>query len=151
MIKEHEIAPYLPYGLKIRGKNSEYTLDASSYNQLFDGSMAEFQMPVLRPMEDLVKDIGLEEIPIITLFRMCTIEWSPLPSDFKFINNEEMIGVYFKDHQLIFAYHPSFNCFAGSKFGGAIHIGHDLEVFQKLFEWHFDVFDLIGQGLAIRK
>lgn len=34
---------------------------------------------------------------------------------------------------------------------GAVHNATPYWIIQKLFEWHFDVFNLIPQGLAIKK
>ncbi|WON94737.1 hypothetical protein [Sphingobacterium sp. UGAL515B_05] len=120
---EH-IAPYLPYGIRVKVGKTERNLTAVSLDSTFvfvsawKGSREKEMVsieeikPILRPLSDLTKVIehnGERFVPVVNL------GWNSY------------------DHIL--------------KSGTCINISYEYMV--KLFKWHFDVFGLIEKGLAI--
>jgi hypothetical protein len=119
-----ELAPYLPYGLKvqwIREDDNEVitsVLTISDYPFLITRNKAK---PILRPLSDLTKEIvhnGERVVPVewledkyytLGLHKQC----EKLAEDSRWVNHS--------DYLLI----------------------------MHLLEWHFDIFGLIEQGLAI--
>ena len=153
------LAPYLPYGLKVKYKDCIYdkthiaTLSGVSndavettYKRRFKGCSGDcifikgrnniIQLnftPILHPLSDLTKEIEH--------------------------NGERFVPIEF------FEIGDTDNCFYEFDFGNIrlikqiktianYNVHHDINflpfaVVQKLFEWHFDVFGLIEKGLAI--
>lgn len=117
------IAPYLPYDLRIKGGTMTYTLTGSYLDEWFNwGFMTEHQ-PILRPLSDLTKEIE---------------------------HNGEIIcpcEILFTD------YSQNDGATCGDQAELLIDLNLDMILsyfeWQKLFEWHFDVFGLIEKGLAI--
>ena len=135
---EH-LAPYLPYGLK--GKDTltgfDADLDGLVGDYITDNSCGERTQvnienfkPILRPLSDLTKEIehnGERFVPIVHLLKpMFTIIE---------VENVKLMGKMF-----VYEGMPLFST-DGMVFR--------YEKFQKLFEWHFDVFGLIEDNLAI--
>ncbi len=128
------LAPYLPYKLKL------LYADGSIRELLyldFSGIIPVFK-PILRPLSDLTKEIehnGRSFVPMDTVghipnnFCKCDFvtDWCDKGGDFNEYVKEFVNGV-FGNHHL--DYLP---------FGFV----------QKLIEWHFDVFGLLDQNLAI--
>ena len=132
------LAPYLPYQLKIR---TEYK---SSFNTVpntikiepwnFSGLERPFKkrygmvscQPILRPLSDLTKEIehnGERFVPCNKLWDDMSLlvdeDWTQKNQALHFIN-------YYKDE-----------------------LCYPLSFWEKLFEWHFDIYSLIDKGLAI--
>lgn len=151
------LACYLPYGIDVL-KSMEW-IDGSKREWVvrldFDNILSLFgcSKPILRPLSDLTKEIehnGERFIPIKEI-------WKLLHPDSDLINcecdGEEQYAT--KDYgQHIFSYDPIEKCFGlfadwhndGDK-PHCVFGGYDL--MQKLFEWHYDVFGLTEEGLAI--
>jgi len=127
------LAPYLPYKLKMKGnqggdvfhllglRNNETCLffELSYWEDIFDFK------PMLRPLSDLTKEIeidGEKFVPIDELeLEQCELG----------VNSLGVILFQKSDHEFIYA-SDIYN-----------------QVLQRLFEWHFDVFGLIDEGLAL--
>ena len=145
-IELKHLAPYLPYGLKIRcfrkgeklflediiltGEILDYILseDANRYN---------YHKPILRNLSDLTKEIernGEKFIPIYKLWELAGFEIGR--------------GQYIEET-------PNFiktsNLGTAQEFRISTFdiLSSNYNVIQKLLEWHFDIFGLIEQGLAI--
>lgn len=112
--------------------------------------------PILRPMSDLVKEIeqhGRKFIPIIELhdvkFNTCLTSNDCLGST----SHDSYGKVYACEtsiSKIEYAEHfQEFKCSAMGLDGDEHFAGVNYQLFQKLFEWHFDVFGLINTGLAI--
>lgn len=141
------LAPYLPYKLKIKGdSNGEIailsTLSEMSVN--IDGRGTQYGMwsgideikPILRPLSDLTKNIEGIGIPMVELAKI----WD---RDSLWV----LDGYYAKSSKVYFSF--SENSFFAKIDGDISPINHQFELFQKLFELHFDVFGLIEKRLAI--
>ena len=125
------LAPYLPYGLKTKYFLSDaIVLNEGQPEELRDKLLTEdnikfvrnFCKPILRPLSDLTKEIEVNG----EKFKADNKFWGF--NSFKYYFNQ------FDKWESAFAYLNS-----RAPYG----------LVQVLFEWHFDVFGLIPQGLAI--
>jgi len=126
-----KLAPYLPYKLQMYGASTVSTLiglDNREGKQL----TLEFVLgidycdpiefsPILRPLSDLTKEIE--------------------------INGEKFVPKDKFDHEMSF-YSDSV-VLEMRDYKRINLLDHPLKILNKLFEWHFDVFGLIPEGLAI--
>lgn len=135
--------------------------------------------PVLRPLSDLVEEIefdGNKFIPLKHLFEL--YETNQFSSEkhiqrdiknigvdiisckhmkYKYSNKEDFILKYAFDTTNMgtlvysFTYDDGLHRFAvrNETHEKPLGVAHQLEMFQKLFEWKFDLFELIKNGLAI--
>jgi len=158
------LAPYLSFNLNISvcGNERVMTLDDEmdsltiSLRDTFEG----LHKPLLRPLSDLSKEIehnGETFSPLRVLFKLACDGYH-----YKFFKEEiakswggvDILRIYSSDdYYTEFVYGD--NCFnyryvnLKTKFGGNNTISNQLLLHQKLFEWHFDVFGLIENDLAI--
>lgn len=131
------IAPYLPYGLKGRVDKESYlqeererigelkTIDLADHN---------YELAVYGDLGYFLCDIS-DFKPILRPL-------SDLMKNNEKINPMQMLSQEF-DMSMIE------HCFIEQNFTPEFIKTFRFEVVQKLFEWHFDVFGLIEQGLAI--
>ena len=133
---------YLPYGLRFEGKRKDWVLFDSGIKTLcpidLDGRW-EIIKPILRPLSDLTKEIEVNRekfIPIDVIgedveFNLCNndyvSDWDEKGGNFLNYIDEFIQRVY-NNHHLDFM-----------PFG----------FIQKLQEWHFDIYGLIENDLAI--
>ena len=176
------IAPYLPYGLKMKFTSTNEVDKLSNEDivilkQIDEGGICvngyktnnKSYKPILRPLSDLTKEIevnGEKFVPIVELAKIHGIDF-----EIKTIKTEYGTIVCYSEISL----HPTdntpfsreffeldlsdccfdfgFEIFGENEFDicetSYFPIRNQLELFQKLFEWNFDVFGLIEQGLAI--
>lgn len=132
------LAPYLPYGLKMEiqdfynGKKEIARFTGSHIGFSWDENTFINCKPILRPLSDLNNEIehnGERFIPLIEINTQ---------------SNEFGLTYYVDD--------LSDGLYLMVKQDKNIHINYlviPMEVMNLLFEWHFDVFGLIEQGLAI--
>ncbi|WP_286883392.1 MULTISPECIES: hypothetical protein [Sphingobacterium] len=132
-LKLEHLAPYLPYGLNVISKVTEYTYKVLGLsndelmiaeNAMFSGWYAinNFK-PILRPLSDLTKEIQHNEEMFVPKSR---------------IDQYTQIGGDGKLYLLVDGTHWSCN-----------PLSWDYSTVLKLISWHFDVFGLIEKGLAI--
>ena len=156
------LAPYLPYGLKIQGQTHGQIEELSACDEnnvnikdrgfqygwwadMFDVK------PILRPLSDLTKEIENIGIPLRKLCRLFAYK-EQYVKDWNF---GERDGVYFASATdpimtRLFEYNSKDMFFILSNPRDKEKLNcKQFEAFQKLFEWHFDVFGLIEKGLAI--
>lgn len=158
---EH-LAPYLPYGLEfintqkltthsITGMSKEGNWDDvifQSGNTKYYGWMYK---PILRPLSDLTKEIehnGEKIYPIIELG--ATSFPKPMKGVYGIIENYLSMGQGYSLH--FNEKDNSFECrrgYDGKTWDYNCFVPKQLEMFNKLFEWHFDTFGLIEAGLAV--
>jgi len=138
------LAPYLPYGLKIDQLGSYYEL-VISYNVPSKHHKIDVMQvllnnhntkPILRPLSDLTKEIEHND------------EW--------FVPIRHILFDYRKSLEVNFHFEEGVltDLWLDYPGGGGCYVAHQsmkLLEWLKLFEWHFDVFGLIGKGLAIDK
>lgn len=118
-----ELAPYLPYKLKVKRKLTGETSEVVSLcmNTVYSTTRGRIKYslasPVLRPLSDLTKDIDENEKGV------SFNDWITSEYDFNIEMYLEKLGVERLPYEIV----------------------------EYLFEWHFDVFGLIDSGLAIDK
>jgi hypothetical protein len=116
------LAPYLPYGLKIRNGNNNYTLVANANLYETDGfvsigSIREgIDKPILRPLPDLIKVIQHNKEEFIP-----SIEYHYIKDELEELSSLDCSYIRYARYNVV----------------------------SILFELHFDVFGLIEKGLAI--
>lgn len=138
-MKIEEIAPYLPYGVKMIFEKSgkiialhglqcvgSANLSYADYERHYDSTIWNFKL-ILHPLSDLTKPC---------------LPNGNIPIDFFDIYEEDNFEYTdIKTYRLIESISKN-------------NIIHDIKwlpygVVEKLFEWHFDVFDLIEKGEAV--
>lgn len=130
-LESKHVAPYLPYGLKVTDGEETVIITARNVDDL---RFAEEFKPILHPLSDLTKEITINAetfIPIET-FEIGDDE-NGIEYDFgniKLIKNLEYIAKYRNTAYLEIQRIP---------FG----------VVSELLKWHFDIFGLIENDLAI--
>ena len=134
------IAQYLPYGLTVQWCNGEIE-DIGIYR--VPSAILTNSKPILRPISDLYKVID-GVIHIVELAKIANIEVS---EDFYIFYGEILAtssnsgdDFWFKDG--MFVHVPCFN-------DNSSIVKNQLQLFEYLFQHHFDVFGLIDKGLAI--
>ncbi len=129
------IAPYLPYGLKFYNTDMEVdfklTIQEESEPNTIDLenviSMQDVYKPILRPLSDLTKEIehnGEKFVPI------------------------EYFSEHYTDHLVRFE-KPDYIILEDDYSISQNVLGAPLAIIEKLYEWHFDIYGLIENGLAI--
>lgn len=109
--------------------------------------------PILRPLSDLTKEIevnGEKFMPIIELAKLAL----SVKVLIKPIIDERFSKVTFEGHNedYMFLVNKGLDfCLSNISFGSShnIRISNQIQLFEKLYECHFDIHDLIGKGLAI--
>lgn len=168
------LAAYLPYQLEMVGCQSK--LNPNILDRWLND---EWEItPMLRPLSDLVNEIeyeGRKFIPIVELKNFQSTNGLLYIDKEKTIAKEKIIEVksftahtvgtsyYVKyiepytnmdDGLIYFEYCEHFNRFGKvmlEPMRKPMSVGSQLEMFQMLFQWHFDVFRLIEQNLAVIK
>lgn len=111
--------------------------------------------PILRPMSDLSTTIHHDNTsftPIVELFNTKYASGAYDVIEIESTDNSCSLNIAWdkvRSSTARFSYVNSDNSFVfhdGSKHS---RVGYQLEMFNKLFSWHFDVFGLIPAGLAI--
>jgi len=152
------LASYLPYKLKIkRGErnlvmntgqgSSTHWVGISAVIKWYNSDMISKPIPILRPLSDITKpclDGGL--IPIVELVKI-TMGVDSIKVKKLEINKDGAFILFNDDFVFAYCIEKSFGMY---DFNGKIYTpAFQLRLFEKLFEWHFDIYGLIEQGLAI--
>ena len=139
---EH-LAPYLPFKVLVGDGRTPFELTEYNFTNIFK----YIDRIYLRPLSDLTNEIevnGEKFVPIIELAKLFHICKSAV-THFSNIQNAGFYGI-------------SVNCHIENDDGRFTYyqirneefvLSNTYEEVQKLLEWHFDVFGLIEQGLAI--
>lgn len=156
-----QLAPYLPYGLKIQTSHGLHVMNSEVDRFSDDPNISiravinnhDQYKPVLRNLSDLTKEIehnGEKFVPILRIFHEAGIihEFDVL----EYINEKEKdyspskYGV--NDRTLSFWYEPEYQLFMyeGDEEIPALH---QYTLHTKLFEYHFDIFGILEKNLAI--
>ena len=124
------VVPYLPYGLKVFDNGNTIELNILNLQILFDYPLVKTDhvKPLLRPFSDLTKEIEHNGEKFIPLDILNDRYHNRMEKGGRLISKKDVEDInYFK---VLFYPH---------------------ELFDRLCEWHFDVFGLIDAGLAIPK
>lgn len=168
------IAPYLPYGLQVISDYEQFTL--VGYDVLTDICKIQYDKsklvfsesiysisPILRPISDLyISCLDGELTPMIELAKMLFNNYLNVYNSLS-IDRVKHIEIFYKvvsdkvvvyeesDAMFEMMFHKILNGFvAWNLYDETIlPVTNQLQLFQQLFEWHFDVFNLIENGLAI--
>jgi len=165
MITLEEIAGYFPYKLKCIYVNTkvELILIDTTVNASEGASIALYHhigrsmhycgltsfKPILRPLSDLTREIehnGGKFMPIVELakigipYKIDAVLFTEVIEDTYALHYES------KDEEYVFGFDKDgfyHKCVM------PLHALNQLQLFQKLYEWHFDIHGLIEQGDAI--
>lgn len=160
------VAPYLPYKVMAYDERQENktdyiagmyrgNLDFENWSPLDCGQIENYKL-CLRPISDLVKEIehdGVKFVPLVELAKI--IHQKTDPNDLKCFSVMDNIGYYgiYCDWGIRFEtnlmYYYEIKSWYLKCNGTHMAMFDHYKLFQKLFEWHFDVFDLIPKKLAV--
>ena len=152
MTKQEFMAFSLPYGLKYKelGLNEKFTLNPKLYSLIELLNWSNVYQPLLHPLSDLNKPIehkGEKFVPIMELAKFLYKRIS-IAESFKLRGDR----VYFESISYnYFWYSKEMKCFC-SMFENSdilVPVHNQLELFQQLLKWHFDLFGGIESGEAI--
>jgi len=107
--------------------------------------------PILRPLSDLTKScLENGKTPIIELMdESFNTNWAKTEYIYTDSGKNEW-WVAFKSQNSCFGYNLEKQGFYSiNGHGKDLYVHNQLQLFEKLFEWHFDIYGLIEQGLAI--
>lgn len=145
------LAPYLPYDLGILVEMSMTETDSFPLTtENIDGVLEYQKKPTLRPLDDLVNEIthnGQKFVPIVELLKMQYISWQKNKEGTRYAEIE-----HGKTGTRYFALYTNQATYSFKLYKYEFMTGRntiEYWVMQKLIEWHFDVFDLIEQNLAV--
>lgn len=161
---------YLPYGLKVqlldRKKFTKRIVVGCTNKGILrigdDGHHnweAYFDKikPILRPMSDLIKEINVNGVKIIPIIEIAKISESVIKV-IRINSKKTITGFDYENglqDKMRFCLHHLTNHFQITFIDNEEYrndcVLNQLEMFDKLFEWHFDVHDLLSKGLAIDK
>ncbi|MBP9793323.1 MAG: hypothetical protein KBC56_04925 [Flavobacterium sp.] len=149
-LKISEVAPYLPYGLKLNiickpaFKNRDNIVTVETWNisdvqQPFQKRYSVLSVkPILRPLSDLIKEIevdGEKFVPIEKLFELNHPTHKAKEYYYTVVPNWVECSHVSTAIQFRFYLNDYF--------------GNNYTTVSQLIKWHFDVFGLIEKGLAI--
>lgn len=165
MLELKHLAPYLPYGITIRvfreGQSlfvEDILISGEMLDYLFENSEHRrhsrfIYKPILHPLSDLTKPIthnGETFVPIYELFKnyaLREVDTTNLSDEFGCKMEDDTINLFCNG--FLFGYDLLDNSFCFLLNEESLPVSNQLEMFEKLHEWHFDTKNLIGQGIAI--
>lgn len=133
------IAPYLPYGLNTVNFNTNGLLDKPLLSKVIPANILGFidgsteSQILLRPLSDLTKEIEVNGEKFV-------------PIDWFEIGDDENDSLEYDNGNIKLI--RSLESLSKDSFANDVNY-FPFGVVEKLLEWHFDVFGLIQQGLAI--
>lgn len=155
------IAPYLPYGIyyQLKGnypikegvehivENIAKVTTQNFMTVLYDAN----RKPILRPLTDLVKEINIDGNILNPLVILCKDFGSRIPYNISFGDETLMHADNDGGSKWWFYYNKEKKCFELTEDDKEMRSNNlpQYDMMAKLFEWHFDVFELIKIGLAI--
>lgn len=133
-----------------------------NFNYYREASMFEHSL-ILRPLSDLTKEIDVNGEKFVALHELAKLaDVDTSDEEYVCVNNGVVHGVRYNiendfdsythqvfafDNYLTFGIHKRRG---GNDFNGDImHCPNQLDLWNKLYEWHFDIFSLIDNGLAL--
>lgn len=156
-MKLEHLAPYLPYGLKLYGASDIWVMRSLGIEEVcisngrhtqtlsYDDCFTNYS-PILRPLSDLTKEIehnGEKFVPMKKLKTGGTNNDSVYTVEDW--NGTNYVCCDSENHELRFSEKTGFD----RRYNYETRQIYAYDLFQKLLEWHFDVFGLIEKGEAI--
>lgn len=167
MNKLEFMAMSLPYGLKFMLNQSnriieltEVCISTGIYEGVYRSHGIAYAFggtkPILRPLSELIKEIehkGETFIPIVELAKTC----DSVNGFWKLKQEENISAIRYIDSEgitTVLAYHWETQSFGANScidnhFEKFTNVHRQLQMFQKLIEWHFDIAGLIDKNEAI--
>lgn len=145
-----ELAPYLPYGVHLMNEYGKWH-NTTLHEKISIYRMLEMKL-LLRPLSDLTKPITHNGETFVPMEKLCNDFCNRTPCNPEFGTSKILMHA---DNggglKWWFVYHRNKMTFELSDDNRDMsnHTIPQYEMFQKLFEWHFDVFGLISRNLAI--
>jgi len=147
-----------PYGFRPNGKESTgifrlVYLTGDLYADIENKTFPEEFIPVCRPLSDLTKPIehkGETFVPIVRLLDTALkTSWSR--TDYWKVDNScnEWFTYMESQRNNVFGYNQHKQGFYLQNHGSFTYVENQLQLFQKLLKWHFDLFGGIESGEAI--
>ena len=159
------LAPYLPYGLKLEYSNTTLGMvcerQGSGTRGIYHAAFSQ-DRPLLHPLSRLTEPILGGKVPLIELGKMIynegwKVDFTVMKTETPCVKISASSPEYLvvrKDEFRIshcLTRYPEDDPQDDEDIDELIHLAVDHWMYQKLFEWHFDVFGLIEKGLAIEK
>jgi hypothetical protein len=147
------LAPYLPYGLKGYAEDIKLIDSITLHNVEFIIVEQPRAKPILRPLSDLTKEIEHNGEKFVPMLRLHELAWG-----INFMEKQDMdFRIVDGGHIATCLHRNRFTVFRDGNFQNgdleeefvSFPIKNQLQLFEKLFELHFDVFGLIEAGKAI--
>jgi hypothetical protein len=128
------LAPYLPYGLRFYNKkiNKDSIQVTVAIISAWEGNYIDIK-PILRPLSDLTKEIkhdGNKFVPIDRILKQFSSEYQ--------FSDDGIAKTLKSDNYTILL-------FINNVIAPECHFG----IYRVFAKWHFDIFGLIPEGLAI--
>jgi len=140
------LAPYLPYGLKLSYWGDRKDIRSLAVIDLYPSLIKMWNdrstKPLLRPLSDLA--LSSSPLTIVDLNRMRGVAIKNSEYDV-IVDDGECIICKWAGIYSFYLERQTMSFYDNSTSG----ISPQFDMFQKLFEYHFDVFGLIPAGLAI--
>jgi hypothetical protein len=172
-IEFKHLVPYLPYGLNMIFEKSGRIIELGGiqltdacnfiyiqkYGQFYEATIWKFK-PILRPLSDLTKEIthnGETFVPMLELAYLMPeyimVDYNGTLVHYSFqIDDDGNFCITFNSgvsDDMCLSYDKNQMSFYLTIGFSEAMVAPQYDMFQKLFEWHFDVFGLIEKGLAI--
>ena len=161
-IELKHIAPYILYEpnyIWLDTKERKVLSVDISLPHLLDYMQEKECYLILRPLSDLVKEIevnGERFVPMHELFRIAFDRLGILKAKYKRCKKNNSYTIFATEATNMmtineFTYWGNDKLFSSIRYehNNNANISNTFEMYQKLFEWHFDVFGLIEKGLAL--
>jgi len=158
MTKQEFLAFSLPYGLHGKIKNTiceltrmgAYTINTKPSVHSHTYCLIEDFIPILRPLSDLTKEIehkGDKFVPIVKLMQIAYESQDRCITSKSVYVEDNMHTV--KVNVFEFAFDIDDNSFISILNNSLSAVPNQLDLFQQLVKWHFDLFGGIESGEAI--
>jgi len=120
---------------------------------LFSNFQIDYKI-VKRPLSDLTKEIEVNVEKFVPIGKLLDAEtkhnWSNSDYlEYESGQNEWWVKLKGKEPSYIFGYNSIMGFYALNQFSEKQFIRNQIELYEKLYEWHFDIHGLIENGLAI--
>jgi hypothetical protein len=153
---EH-LSAYLPWGLETVNFNVGKLLNKPLISKMIPSNILCFvdgsteSKILLRPISDLTKEIEVNGEKFVPILELCKIAFNYIQYERLEKKYSESNGAYSIEIKNIFSFHfdSNDNSFIAMNKGKIVCVPNQLQLFNKLLSWHFDLFDLIKNNLAI--